>query len=210
MCSDEQHPVNEYLQRWIDSRGAQHEVSLARRQQELGSGDLLFLISCSELVSRSTLEKFRHAVLIHASDLPKGRGWSPHIWELCAGAEEITVSLLAVEDEVDTGAIWKKLRVPISKSALWDEVNQLLFEAELKLMDFAVDNFDSVDIKPQDATRESSYYRRRTADDSRLDPHFSIASQFDLLRVCDPNRYPAFFELHGCRYKLVVEKLDEQ
>jgi methionyl-tRNA formyltransferase len=34
-----------------------------------------------------------------------------------------------------------------------------------------------------------------------------LAEQFDLQRICDPERYPAFFELHGHRYKLTLDKL---
>jgi len=58
---------------------------------------------------------------------------------------------------------------------------------------------------PQDE-RPPSYYRRRTPDDSRLDPSRSIAEQFDLLRVADPQRFPAFFDLRGHRYVVRIEK----
>ena len=35
---------------------------------------------------------------------------------------------------------------------------------------------------------------------------FSIAEQFDLLRVVDPEHYPAFFDYRGKRYIPKVEK----
>ncbi len=41
---------------------------------------------------------------------------------------------------------------------------------------------------------EASYYRRRRAADSQLDPHCSLAEQFNLLRVVDNQRYPAFVQ----------------
>jgi len=34
----------------------------------------------------------------------------------------------------------------------------------------------------------------------------SIASQFDLIRVCDPNRYPAYFFYRGKKYTMILEK----
>jgi methionyl-tRNA formyltransferase len=49
-------------------------------------------------------------------------------------------------------------------------------------------------------------YPRRTPNDSRVNPEQSIRSQFDLIRVCDPDRYPAFFELYGHKYIIRVEK----
>jgi spore coat polysaccharide biosynthesis predicted glycosyltransferase SpsG len=37
---------------------------------------------------------------------------------------------------------------------------------------------------------------------------FSIAEQFDLLRVVDPEHYPAFFDYRGKRYIIKMEKAD--
>ena len=56
---------------------------------------------------------------------------------------------------------------------------------------------------------EPSYYRRRIPADSQIDPRQSIDNQFDKIRVCDPNRFPAFFELNGKKYKLLLEKMDD-
>ncbi len=50
---------------------------------------------------------------------------------------------------------------------------------------------------------------RRTPADSQVDPLQSITSQFDRIRVCDPNRFPSFIELHGKKYKLILEKMDD-
>ena len=45
-------------------------------------------------------------------------------------------------------------------------------------------------------------------DDSELDINKSINSQFNLLRICDNKRYPAFFRKHGFTYKLQIEKVE--
>ena len=50
--------------------------------------------------------------------------------------------------------------------------------------------------------------KRRTPADSRLDPDKSIAEQFELLRVVDNQRYPAFFDHRGRRYRITIEKVD--
>ncbi len=52
------------------------------------------------------------------------------------------------------------------------------------------------------------YLRRRTPEDSRLDVHKSIAEQFDLLRVVDNQRFPAFIDYRGNRYVIKIEKVD--
>lgn len=209
LCSDKQHPVNEHLKRWMSAQRGVHQMELVRKKSELSGGDILFLISCSEIVGSADRSAYRATLVLHASDLPRGRGWSPHIWRLIEGADEITLSLLEAEDKVDSGRIWKKLKFPVPKHALWDEINTRLFEAEIELIDFAVSEFEQVRPTVQDASIEASYYPRRTPADSQIDTSQSIASQFDRIRVCDPNRFPAFFELHGKKYKLILERIDD-
>lgn len=210
LCSSKTHPVNETLYRWVGKNDGIHDVRLVRSKSELHGGDLLFLISCSEIISAQDREKFKKVLVIHASDLPQGRGWSPHIWDVVSGADGITVSLLEAQDKIDSGDIWKKLWINLPRHALYNEINDLLFTAESQLMDFAVDNFYTITPQPQDPSVEPSYHPQRTPTDSELDPEKSIASQFNLLRVSDPERFPAFFKLHGHTYKLAVEKVDNE
>ncbi|MGX5659523.1 hypothetical protein ACWKWV_07345 [Castellaniella ginsengisoli] len=209
LCSDEQHPVNRHLQDWVAQWHECHEIDLVRKKGDLSGGDILFLISCSEILSAADRSTYRSCLVLHASDLPQGRGWSPHIWQIVDGAEEITLSLLEADDRVDNGCIWKKARIFIPKHALWNEINELLFDAEIDLMNFAVREFGRVHPIEQDVKIAPSYYPRRSPGDSRIDPHQSIVSQFDSIRVCDPERYPAYFELYGEKYKLVLEKIDD-
>ncbi len=153
---------------------------------------------------------YQASLVLHASDLPEGRGWSPHIWQIIEGATEITVSLLEAEDRVDTGRIWSQVHFQVPKHILWNEINQRLFDAELALIDFAVKGFSTIEPRQQNANIEPTYYRKRNPEDSRLDPEDTIANQFNKIRVCDPLRFPAFFELHGKRYKLLLEKVDDK
>lgn len=207
LCSDAAHPVNTHLNAWALEVSHSHSISIVRTRAELTSGDFLFLISCSEIIKAEHRENYRHTLVLHASDLPKGRGWSPHIWEIIQGGEAITLTLLEAEDKVDTGRIWLKQLISIKKTALWDEVNHLLFEAEIKLINEVLERYDQIKPYQQDTEIEPTYHRRRTPEDSKVDADSSIADQFDVIRMCDPDRYPAWFEIDGQKYKLVLEKM---
>ena len=61
-------------------------------------------------------------------------------------------------------------------------------------------------LQPRPQVGNPSYYRRRTPADSALDPNASLASQFDLLRVADYHRFPAYMDLRGHRYVITIEK----
>ncbi len=88
-----EHPVNTYINEWVEKNN-RHQINIIHSKEELISGDILFLISCSDIVSKLEREKFKKTLVVHASDLPHGRGWSPHVWEIINGATDITLSLL--------------------------------------------------------------------------------------------------------------------
>jgi methionyl-tRNA formyltransferase len=205
LCSSTAHPVYPHLERWVKGAAAHHAVELVRQKSELSGGDVLFLISCHEIISPADRQRYGATLVIHASDLPEGRGWSPHIWQIVEGKNRIVVSLIEAQDPVDTGAIWAQRDLVLEGHELCEEINERLFAIELALMDHALEIVGSGKPVPQDE-RPPSYYRRRTPDDSRLDPSRSIAEQFDLLRVADPQRFPAFFDLRGHRYVVRIEK----
>lgn len=208
-CSSETHPVNHMLKCWLDLHQTQHDVVLVRSKSQLESGDILFLISCGEIIEAVDRNKFKKTLVIHASDLPQGRGWSPHVWAILEGADQLVVTLLEAEDKVDSGRVWRKLKIEVPKHLLCHEINALLFEAESQLMTFAVENFHCVRPVVQ-AEVGSSYYPKRNPDDSELDPEQSISNQFDLMRISDPDRFPAFFRMHGFKYKVSLERVDDE
>lgn len=205
LCSDPNHPISPWLERWALTHRDKHEVRLNRKKDELASGDILFLISCHEVISSQVRARYAATLVIHASDLPVGRGWSPHIWQIIEGKNRIPVTLLEAEDAIDSGPIWAQRHIQLDGHETFDEINAKLFDAEVELMDFAVAALNAIKPRKQDA-REPSMYRKRTPEDSRIDPHKSIADQFDLLRVADPTRFPAFLEFRGHRYLISIVK----
>lgn len=209
VCTDRRHPVFAELERWCASRAGAHEIELSDTLDGLAGGDLLFLISCNSIVTAALRARYRHSLVVHASDLAEGRGWSPLIWQILEGRQDIAVTLLEAQDPVDSGAIWAKRWLHFAGHELCGEINSALFAAELELMDYALAHCDAIAPQAQDEAR-ASWYRRRTPEDSRLDPLRPLAEQFDLLRVADPDRYPAFFELRGQRYEISIRKTRDQ
>jgi len=205
LITSKNHPVLPYLVKWSRQHSGGNQIDIVHSVECIDSGDFLFLISCSDVVSEKVRDRFNQTLVIHASDLPNGRGWSPYIWEITHGATEITVSLIEAEGSVDTGDIWKKIKVHIPKTALIDEINELIFNTELKLMSFAVSNFDIVKPEKQ-AIEGTSYWSKRTPKDSEIDIHQSLLDQFNLIRVSDSKRFPAFFYIDGQRFDIIIKK----
>lgn len=211
ICTDVSHPVYGYLSKWVKVNADKYDINLLASISEIkDTGDILFLISCSEIVHQATRDSFRYTLVLHASDLPNGRGWSPHIWDVLNGNKNLTLSLLNAEDSVDAGDIWKQKLIPLNGSELYDEINDKLFKAELELMSWACENIESSKPNKQRNDVESTYNRKRTPEDSEICVDLSIRSQFNLLRVCDPHRFPAYFYIDGCKYSIRLEKVNEK
>ena len=89
-----------------------------------------------------------------------------------------------------------------------NEWRKLQAEATINLCLQWVDRYHELIEAARHQTGEASHYCRRRPADSQLAPERTLAEQFDLLRVVDNNRYPAFFEWRGRRYQLQIQYLD--
>lgn len=208
IVSNIEHPSYPVMKEWVDNQ-SDIDAEIVNSAKELrDSGEFLFLVSCTDIINQYIRSRFRHCLVLHASDLPKGRGWSPHIWEILNGNNILTLSLLEAEDKVDSGRIWLKTNIYLDGSELYGEINSKLFSAEVELIQRAVNQHETIIPYDQDSSISPYYFPKRVPEDSRLDSNDSILNQFSLLRVCDSERFPAFFELNGQRYVLNLKKVE--
>ena len=198
IISSPDHPVYKYVKNW----GGYNQ--LAEKKSDITPGGILFLVSCGEMIDAEFRKGFNAVVVLHASDLPKGRGWSPHIWQIIGGADKITLTALLAEDRTDAGDVLAQREISFDGTELYDEINEKIFKSEIELIEHIAQNFH--DITPQKQIGEATYYPKRTRADSELDPANSIVSCFNTLRVADPERYPAFFQYRGQSYKIKIER----
>ena len=207
ILSDIDHPIKSYLEKWINDNSSKHEIIICHSPQEVKAGDILFLVSCSEIIRQKIRNQFTKTFVIHSSSLPKGRGWSPHIWSILEGKNKITVSVIEAMDKVDTGDIWAQTQIIFEVHELYDEINHKLFIAELNLMTIVINNINSLSPKKQRGN-PGPYYRKRTPKDSEIDILKNIDEQFQKLRVADSKRYPAYFIKNGIKYIVKIKKED--
>lgn len=93
-------------------------------------------------------------------------------------------------------------------SELLDELRQKQAEATLNLCRNFVKHYPESAQEGVPQKEEENFFPRRRPEDSQLDPQKSLEQQFNLLRVADPIRYPAFFKQGKHIYKLHVQKKD--
>lgn len=175
-----------------------HDLASAR------DSTVAVFLSCERIIRSHERVRFQHNLVVHASDLPRGRGWSPLTWQVLDGASEIVVTLFEAVDEVDAGPIYAQLRLPLGGHELIDELRTLVDQATATLiMQFAHD-WPNVQARPQ--VGDPTFFPRRRPVDSKLDPEKPLLESFNLLRVVDNHRYPAYFEHAGHIYELRITK----
>ena len=185
-----------------------HEAKLFDKQKDVACGDVAFYLSCTGVTPPDLLAKNLLNVVVHASDLPKGRGFSPLAWQILEGKNEIPVTMITMEEEVDAGDIIMQRLLRFGGHELNDEMRIAMGQVIVEMC------FETVQSKerPIGRTQEgkSTWYRRRRPEDSEIDPERNIAEQFELLRIVDNERYPAFFDLRGHRYVLRIDRVSEE
>jgi methionyl-tRNA formyltransferase len=183
-------------------RGPEHKVTLEHDHKAIKEGDILILLSCEKLFRKLNLNK--HNLVVHGSLLPLGKGWSPLTWEILEGKNSIAVTLFEAADKVDSGVIYGQKIVELNGAELIDELREKQASATAELISEFVKAYPIV--KGVEQSGEESFYRKRVPEDSRLDVSQSLQEQFNLLRVCDNERYPAFFEMFGEKYIIKIYK----
>jgi methionyl-tRNA formyltransferase len=206
---EEGHPINAYLKDFKKSR-CDVDINIVSSLDDLTAGNILFLISCHQLVPADLASRYDSALVIHASDLPNGRGWSPHVWQVIEGKKQLVITVLEASPRIDEGDILMQAKVDIPSHALWDEINSILFSSEIMLIESVMEQYPILKFSCQKVSRASNKkYPRRYPKDSEIDINKTIREQFNLLRVSDPNRYPAFFYINGQKYVLELRKAND-
>lgn len=193
-------PYAKELSDQLENKG--HEAYLIHSHDKVKEGDILFLLSCEQIFKELHLNK--HNLVVHESDLPEGKGWSPLTWQILEEKNNIPVTLFEASENVDAGNIYAKEYIHLEGHELLDEIkHQQGLKTNKLIVDF-VDRYPNVEGFPQRG--KSTYYPKRASKDSELEIDKNIREQFNLLRVCDNERYPAYFEFNGNKYLIKIYK----
>lgn len=209
VCSDGGSWLNPYIPHLLADWVVQgHDVCWSHDAALLSEGDVCFYLSYGRIVSRDIRERFRDNLVVHESDLPKGRGWSPLTWQVLDGQEEMAVTLLEAAEAVDAGDIYLQSYMRFEGHELIHEMRESQAAETFLLCRRFIEDPDGVRDSAVPQRGKPTFYPRRRPTDSALDPLRPIAEQFRLLRVVDNERYPAWFELGGHRYRLRIDRYD--
>jgi methionyl-tRNA formyltransferase len=168
---------------------------------------ILFILGYHRVVPDEILGVNDFNLVVHESELPKGKGWAPYFWQILEGSQEIVFSMIEASSSLDAGRIFIQKKLVLQGTELHDELRkkqgQLTVQMCQEIYDVGPEN-----VIPREQTGLETYYRKRTPVDSELDVHKTISDQFNLLRTVSNYEFPAFFYIKGKKYKVKIENYD--
>ena len=192
-------PFAEELEAYLKDN---HKVKHVFKSEQVEAGDILFILSCEKLVKSHILKLNKNNIVVHPSDLPKQRGWSPLTWQVLEGKNIIPICLFEAHPISDGGGVYVRDEIKLDGSELNSEMKQKQGETTLKMIKKYLKEKDSLLAVTQ--TGEPSYCNKITPEDSEININKSIKDQFNRLRVVDNERYPAFFKYKNSKYIIKI------
>lgn len=207
IISDNDSWINDYIPNFIDSiEKNKHSINWGHDIKKVQHGDICLLLSCGQIMLGNVMSRNKINLVVHESAVPKGKGWSPLTWQILEGKNGIMITLLEVSDKVDSGKIYLQDKMVFEGHELIDEIRSVQAKYTFKLCKKFIDQFPFILQQGKLQKGKSSYYKKRGPQNCELNPDNTIAKSFNLLRVVDNKRYPAFFYLKGHKYKVQIEK----
>jgi len=198
-----------YCKKLVDDINNQGDNAyLCRSYEAVKKNGVSFFLSCHGIASAEILARNHRNLVIHASKLPEGRGWSPLTWQILQGENRIPVCFLEAEEKVDSGNIIYIDYLEFEGHELINEMREALATLSCNLcFRFLDEEYPPAGVEQQG---NSTYFPKRKPEDSQLDVNKTIAEQINLLRVADNEHYPAFFEWQDHFYRIRIEKMQSK
>ena len=175
-----------------------------RHEEILDSYYILFILSYHKIIESKYLDKHKQNIVIHASKLPRGKGWAPMFWQILEGKNKIPFTMFEASSGVDDGDIYMQKELSLTGYELNKELREKQAKFTIDMCLEFINNYEKYKT-PKKQTGKESFYPKRDKKDSKLDINKTLKEQFNLLRIVDNDDYPAFFELDGHRYTLKIE-----
>jgi methionyl-tRNA formyltransferase len=177
-------------------------VRFFKKHDKVMNGDILFILGCDKILKSQILKKHKYNLVIHPSKLPKGRGGAALFWDILKGKKTFYITMFNANDKIDKGDIVLVKKFSLAGNELHDEIRKVQAKTTLKLIDEFLKLHKKIKFRTQKG--KSSYYSPRKPKDSELNVNKSLKENFNLLRICSNENYPAFFIYRKKKYILKI------
>jgi methionyl-tRNA formyltransferase len=148
--------------------------------------DAAVVVAFGQILPRAVLDvPPRGSINVHASLLPKYRGAAPIAWAIIRGETETGVSIMQMDEGMDTGPVLLTARTPIGPDETAGELALRLAEIGARTLIDALARLDALAPAPQPHA-QATLAPRLKKEDGHLDWSRSARELADLVRGCNP------------------------
>jgi methionyl-tRNA formyltransferase len=198
---------NNWIQPYISNLSLEisshkYEVTITDNHTLVKNQDIVFILGYTRVLNEEFLAKNSISLVVHESDLPRGKGFSPVQWQILEGSNSIPICLFEATSKFDSGDIVLTDVFTLTGYELYDEIRAIQANATLKLIKKFLQNYPYFSKQKQIGIE--TFYSRRSLIDGELDINKSIKEQFNLLRIGSNEDWPSFFIIEGKKYYLKI------
>lgn len=169
---------------------------------EVKNQNIVFILGYTKILNETFLKSNDLNLVIHESNLPKGKGFSPVQWQILEGKKYIPVYLIEATNDVDSGDILYKYKFRLTGFELYSEIREKQAKATIRVITSFLERYPNyVRVKQKGV---ETFYPKRTPIDSELNIDKTLRDQFNLLRIADNDNWPSFFYFEGKKYFLKI------
>jgi methionyl-tRNA formyltransferase len=196
--------IEKYVANYNFKLNNKYIFKIKKNPDSVKNQDLVFPLAYTKILPESFLNNNKLTLIVHASKLPKDKGFAPVQNQILKNKNKIFISLIKADKKVDSGNVYLRDYFFLQGHELIDEIRYSQGLACLKIVKKFLKKFPIVKNIPQ--LGRSNFNKKRNASNSILNINKSIKSQFNLLRICDNNQWPAYFIYKNNKYILKIFK----
>ena len=131
---------NDWIKKFISVKKILNEINrnykikIYSDPKKIKNLDIVFILNYTKILSQKFLNQNNLNLLIHESNLPKGRGFSPLQWQILKDKKLINVCLIEALFKFDSGNIFFKEVIKLDGFELYDEIRYKQAKTSIKLI----------------------------------------------------------------------------
>ncbi len=195
--------IEKRLIKFITKLPKKYRYSVTKKTRHL-KNKIIFVLSYTKILKENFLKKNKEVLIVHPSNLPKDRGFSPVQNQILRKKNKIFVKMIRAAKEVDKGPICIQNTFYLKGHEIYEEIRDKQSAAMFKIIEKYLNKYPNIKFVNQKG--KSTFNKRRKFNDNELNINKNIKSQFNLLRIVNNESYPAHFKYKGHTYILKISK----
>ena len=170
--------------------------------------NIVFILNYTKILKLNFLKKNTLNLVVHLSDLPKGKGFAPVQWQILEKKNKIKICLFEAIEKFDSGRVFEKDQILFKGTELYDEIRSYEAKGIIRIIKKFLKKYPNVTSKKQ--IGKTTFYRRRNLKDGELNINIPIKKLFNQMRIANNEKWPNFFYFKNKKFIIKIFKADEK